>query len=134
MRSILPQAESSKSACAHSMLSPVWNFHGPVSSMDDSPSVTCMGGGTGFGLNVGAPGALTVVAGVEWTEAPGVDVVPAFVPGVTVHSIISNVNPARRIKLLSLTVGFKHAGDRLLLEADHRSAIAGPPTVPGDKL
>ena len=68
-----------------------------------------MGGGTGFALDVGAAGALTVVAGVEWTEASGADVVPAFAPGVTVHSIISNVNPARRIKLLSIA-GFKCPG------------------------
>ena len=68
-----------------------------------------MGGGTGFALDVGAAGALTVVAGVEWTEAPGAVVVPAFAPGVTVHSIISNVNPARRIKLLSIA-GFKCPG------------------------
>ena len=93
-----------------------------------------MGGGTGFALDVGAAGGLTVVAGVERTEAPGTDVVPARAHGVTVHSIISNVNPARRIKLLSVT-GFKcpglPAGDCLLLEADHRSAIVGPQAVPG---
>ena len=41
MRSIEDQPESLKSGCAHSRLSPLWNFQGPVKSAVEVPRTTC---------------------------------------------------------------------------------------------
>ena len=47
-----PHFESSKSVWAQAMSSPVWNFQGPTSSTEESPSVTV--GAEGDGCRGGA--------------------------------------------------------------------------------
>ena len=67
VRSIVPQAESSKSAAAHPRSSPVRNFHGPFNANVACPRVMCASGVAGdadaAGMIAEPPGAACALIG-----------------------------------------------------------------------
>src|ERR1039458_3642001 len=81
------QLESSKSGRAHARSSPVWNFHGPPSRVEDSPNLTCT-----------AEAAGAVLSCAVWRVGDS-----AYPRLCIAHRNSRTISPARRIRTLSAT-------------------------------